>query len=356
MHMTRRFLTVVTVAVAIATATAYSETVKIDQLQKSADTLSESLASALPFNSTVGLNWSDAYLKQFPHFGVGLVGGFTTMDAADIAAVLKDLGSDVGDLPDKLPIPAMALEGRIGGFVLPFDIGFKFGFLPGALDTLIEDSSGVSVDYKLIGFDVRYAVLKGGGFTPKLSVGAGFNYLKGGVSSTVDGGQSFSFKEPNSSVVRTIEASDPEVGLEWTSKVIDFKAQVSWKFLIFVPYAGLGLSHGSSSAGYFIKSTLRYDDGSGSGLQPVSDAQVATIVNDLKAYNSALIAAGQPGFDIPDVSSTGIESSMDVNGWASRFFAGMSITPFPFVRLDLTGLYSFADGSYGLSLGTRIQF
>lgn len=350
MHMTRRFLTVVTVAVAIATAPAYTETVNIDQLQKSADTLSESLASALPFNSTVGLNWSDAYLKQFPHFGVGLVGGFTTMDAADIAAVLKDLGSDVGDLPDKLPIPAMALEGRIGGFVLPFDIGFKFGFLPGALDTAIEDSSGVSVDYKLIGFDVRYAVLKGGGFTPKLSVGAGFNYLKGGVSSTVDGGQSFSFEDPTTHTDHTIAASDPEVGLEWTSKVIDFKAQASWKFLIFVPYAGLGLSHGSSSAGYFIKSDLTYDGA------PVSDAQVATIKKDLEDYNDFLIASGKSGFDIPDVSSTGIESSTDVNGWASRFFAGMSITPFPFVRLDLTGLYSFADGSYGLSLGTRIQF
>jgi len=119
---------------------------------------------------------------------------------------------------------------------------------------------------------------------------------------------------------------------------------------------GLGLSHGSSSAGYFVKSDLTYDDGSGSGPQTVSDADIAAIKADLDAYNTYLAAQGEPTIEIPDVSSTGIESSLDVTGWSTRAFGGLSITPFPFVRFDITGLYNLFEGTYGGSFGTRIQF
>ena len=37
------------------------------------------MAEALPFNATIGLDWSSAYLGQFPHFGVGVTAGASTL-------------------------------------------------------------------------------------------------------------------------------------------------------------------------------------------------------------------------------------------------------------------------------------
>ncbi len=356
MNFIRKHVTTVLLAATVAVSPLAAQDVSVADLQEAADGLAESFTSALPFNSTVGLNWSDAYIKQFPHFGAGVVLGATTMDAADVTNTLEKLGyNDVGDIGDKLPLPAAAFEGRLGGFVWPFDIGFKIGFIPESVgESISAAASGLTVDYLLVGFDVRYALLKGGGFMPKLSVGGGFNYLKGGVSATADGGKEFSFEDPSDNVLKTIRANDPEIGLEWETKVIDLKAQASWKFLIFTPYVGLGASYGMSSAGYFITSTIEYDDGS--GFQQLSDSQVAALLADLREYRDALVAMGEPSFDIPDISSTGISSSLDVNGWSARTFGGLSITPFPFLRFDITGLYNFIDSSYGATFGFRIQF
>ena len=352
MNNTWKYAASLLLAAMIAVSPVAAQTTDIADLQKAADDLAETFAKALPFNSTVGLNWSDAYIKKFPHFGVGLVGGVTTIDAGEIASVMEKMGyDDVGDIPDVLPLPAAAFEGRLGGFVWPFDIGFKIGFIPESIGDGMSDS-GLALDYFLVGFDVRYALLEGKGFMPKLSVGGGFNYLKGGVSATADGGQdyTFTYNPGTGDETHTISVTDPEVGLEWKTTVIDLKAQASWKFLIFTPYVGLGLSHGWSSAGYFIDSDVTYDG------NELTDAQLAALLADLREYNDYLEQSGQGGFDIPNVSSTGIDSSVDVTGFAMRTFGGLSITPFPFVRFDLTGLYNFFDGAYGGSLGIRIQF
>lgn len=350
MNFTLKFLTALVIATALAVSpiVAQEQDVTIADLQASAEDLADALAKALPFNSTVGLNWSDAYIKQFPHFGAGLVLGATFMDAEDISAALENLGyADSGDIEGAMPLPAAALEGRLGGFVWPFDIGFKIGFLPeSAGDSLA--ASGLALDYLLVGFDVRYALLEGGGIKPKVSVGGGFNYLRGGVSTTVDEDQSFTIMANDGE--HTLTTMAPEIGLEWKTVVIDLKAQASWKFLIFTPYIGLGLSHGSSTAGYFIDSKVKYDG------NDLTDSELQALLDDLAEYNAKLAAAGQPTFDVPDISATGIESSTDVSGWSVRTFGGMSLTPFPFVRIDLTGLYNFAGGDYGFSVGTRIQF
>ena len=105
------------------------------------------VAGALPLNSTIGLNWSDAYIGQLfempPHFGVGLTVGVSTIPYSAIVGVLDTFGIK-GDLESEpgfqyiqqfgLPFPAYAFDARIGGFIFPFDLGFKFGFLPRDFD------------------------------------------------------------------------------------------------------------------------------------------------------------------------------------------------------------------------------
>lgn len=317
----------------------FSQT-KLEEIQEGAELVGDSLAKALPFNSTIGLNWSDAYIGQLisipPHFGVGIVGGFTNLEAAGLLDLMNDLGAGIDKdvFGDQFPLPALAAEGRIGGFMLPFDLGLKIGFIPeSAQDILKETMDGLVIDYLLIGGDIRYALLKGNILLPTVSVGLGVNYLSGGVGMTIQDEQSFTL--PDNS---TIEASKPELGFQWESTTIDLKAQVSKSFLLFTPYLGVGAAYGSSTTGYYLKSTIRYNG------QEVGDDEIAAIKKSLE----------DAGITPPDVKNTGIVSSYDVSGWALRTFGGLSLN-FLVAKLDITGLYNLSDGNYGFSIGMRVQ-
>jgi hypothetical protein len=102
-------------------------------LQNAADNVIDDLAASVPFNSAIGLNWSDAYIGSFPHFGVGASLGATTIDFNAVSGLMSMFG-----VPLKIegffegigfPLPAYTVEARIGGIIIPVDIGVKFGVL-----------------------------------------------------------------------------------------------------------------------------------------------------------------------------------------------------------------------------------
>lgn len=313
----------------------------LEDLQNGAESMSKALSAALPFNSTLGLTWSDAYIGQLlgipPHFGVGVSAGATTVKAEEMKTLLGVLGVDMGAFPAVIPIPAAVAEARIGGFLLPFDIGVKGGYIPPELGKTIKDATGgLNLDYLAAGADIRFALLKGNILLPKLTLGAGINYMKGGLGTTINGAQSFTFND--GAADHTIASTDPELGLSWETTTIDLKAQVSKGLLIFTPYAGLGASYGMSKAGYYVKSDITYDG------SPITNTQLQTIKDTLSQNN----------ITPPDISATGISSYFANNGWAFRAFGGLSLNILV-LRVDLTGLYNFSDGSYGGSLGVRFQ-
>jgi hypothetical protein len=302
-------------------------------LQKAAGEFSEALAKSLPFNAALGLNWADAYIGMFfpnfpPHFGVGAALGYTTVDLAAFDGLLNQFGLSVPGGFDlgQMALPAYVTEARIGGFVLPFDVGLKFG----AFENL--GSSSASVNYTLLGGEFRYAIIDGKEklLLPNLSVGVGLNYLSGSFTKT---GSSLSFVVPSSG--DPLELSDSKVKLQWETLALDFKAQVSKSFLIFTPYAGLGASHAWSSAGYTAEGTLSYP----------------AALQDGSAINTALKAAGVEGIDF---SGKGFSTIFEETGWSLRAFGGLSVNLALF-RLDLTGLFNFFDGNYGVTLGARLQ-
>ncbi len=332
---------VAVIVAAVLSGTPVFAQVNIAVLQNGAEKFSDALAKALPFNSTVGLNWSDAYIGQIvgipPHFGVGVVAGATSIDAQDASALLGQLGYSSSDLGDKLPLPAIAAEARIGGFLLPFDIGLKVGLIPDSVgESLSSAAGGLNVDYLLFGADLRYALLKGGLVMPAISVGVGVNYMKGGVSTSVGEPQTFVYNDGTQD--HTITASSPDIGLEWETTTFDFKAQISKGLIIFTPYLGLGASYGVSKAGYFLDSTVTYD---GSTMDQA----------DIDALNAYLEANGAEPLDF---SSSGFSSSFDVTGWSMRAFGGLSVNLLV-LKLDLTGMYNLNDGSYGATVGARFQ-
>jgi hypothetical protein len=302
----------------------------LTDLQKNVDAFSSELANSLPFNASMGLNWSDAYIGKFldlpPHFGVGISGGITSLDSVAFGDLLKNFGTS---LPlDQMLLPAYVVEGRLGGFFLPFDVGVKFGALP-----QVDFGDHLKIDYLLAGADVRFAVMEGNLILPKLSVGVGFNFLKSMLTAPLGGGVSFNVAG------KSLELSQPEAVFSWETKSIDLKAQLSKSFAIITPYVGLGASYAWSSAGYSVDSELKY------GGKTVD----STAINEIK---NSLANAGVQGLD--NINANGFSSIINVEGWAFRAFGGLSLNVL-LIRFDLTGMYNFADSNYGVTLGVRVQ-
>ncbi|MDR0474362.1 MAG: hypothetical protein LBH43_11910 [Treponema sp.] len=303
----------------------------LEGLESSVSIFSKNMARSLPFNSSLGLNWSDAYIGQLidipPHFGVGIAGGFTTIEASSIERLMQQFYLELPVNMGGFPIPGYTLEGRIGGFGLPFDIGVKIGYMD--LKDLKPDDIGMN--YLLVGGDIRFEVLKGNVILPTVSVGAGFNYLNGGISASKPG----DILEFECDGMYSLNLDSPKINLVWETKTLDLKAQVSKTFFFVTPYLGVGMSYAWSSAGYKVgvKLTDKHD-------------------NDLD--EDAIAAIKNLGIDIPGNGKNGFSSIKTVDGFSTRAYGGLSFN-IQNIKIDLTGMYNFIDSRYGVSLGVRFQ-
>ena len=308
-------------------AAGFAQFPSLQKLQENVDDFSGELAKALPFNSALGLNWSDAYIGKLipsipPHFGIGASFGITTMNLPIMNTLMENFGYSIPFDIGKMILPAYAAEARIGGLFLPFDIGAKFGYLP----KLGVWGKNLDFDYMLAGADIRFKLvdLK----LVKLSLGAGVNYLRGSIGASIGSIPEITFNGTDSILI-----ADPEIRLKWQTTSLDFKAQVSFHFLIITPYAGLGASVAWSKAGYSVDANI--DTDTVGGLQDAIDY-----------INSQ-------GYDI-DISDTGMESIIKNHAFSIRAFGGLSLNLALF-RIDVTGLYSFRDKNFGASVGLRFQ-
>jgi hypothetical protein len=305
------------------------------------NTFAQDLSNGLPFNTSVGLGWSPAYIGQFPHFGIGVTVGATTIPYKALKDVFDALGVT---LPANLnfiaqygvPIPAYTIDARIGGFFLPFDIGLKFGYLPpGALQ-----GQSFTADYLLVGGDLRYAVLQDKGFVPAISVGLGYNYMKGGIGvpGLLSGNiQIADFVDPRDNSKHTLELSNPSLGMQWSASVLEAKVQISKKILFITPYLGAAVSYSfGAEAGGGLTASLLYD-----GATPTA-SQLA-LIN--QAYGGSV--------NITDQSITVLKTSNP--GFDYRAFGGLSLDIF-FVYLDIGAAYDFSTSALGASANLRIAF
>jgi hypothetical protein len=326
MRKTGKMATIAILLVFLVSSLAFSQHLGLKELQDRAEDFSDALAKSLPFNASIGLNWADAYIGKLipsvpPHFGIGASFGVTTIDMAVANNLAEALGFSIPFDADKLILPVYAGEIRLGGLFLPFDLGLKAGVLSsvGLWGTDVETS------YTLIGGDIRYALTEGGVILPKISIGAGVNYLKGGLETSVGQEMTYNFTGGN------IKIDKPDVNLFWNTLALDFKVQVSKSFFIITPYIGLGASYAWSEAGYEAKAPITTTGGG--NVQDYLDAN---------------------GLGDMDIGDNKISSTIEVKGFSARAFGGLSVNLLVF-KLDLTGLYNFRDSNYGVSLGTRFQ-
>lgn len=256
----------------------------------------------LPDSAVSGGTWSDAYIGQLiglpPHFGIGLSCGFSRfpidglMDAAEQVGASLDTADWLGG--DSIPIINPAIELRIGGFALPFDAGIRFSMLSS------NDFFGLDIEYLSFSVDARYAIIEENLILPDLSVGLGWYHISGNI------GYEFNASDLADSAGFTIPSTADQtenLSIDFKTNVFEARVQVSKSLLIFTPYLGL--------TGYY--------------------------------------AMSESSYDIVDESKTLTDSY-----FGSRIYGGLSFN-IAFVKLDLSGNYSFTTGNWGGNLGARFQ-
>jgi hypothetical protein len=313
---------VLSAALLVAVSAGAFAQLDLNQMQDDFETFSGDVANGLPFASTTGLNWSDAKVRGFPHFGVGL-----SIESAFLpSAAFEDLADSLDvDLPSEVtgalgvPFPGYALDARVGIPVLPIDVGAKFGIITQGMADAISGATGVEADYTLVGFDVRYPIIGGGVVLPAVTASAGYNYLGGGITTEVDG-----LGTTISTDAGPITVDDPKLRFAWKTNSLDFKLQASKGLLIFTPTVGLGYTYGWSEAG---------------GGIAAGDVTYPSGFED--AYD---IESDDEGFTILSKST----------GGAFRAFAGTQINLTVF-KLDLNAKYNFSSGNLGAGINARFQ-
>jgi hypothetical protein len=327
----------------LAAAGAFAAPPDFTTFQAGFSQFAQDLANGAPFNASTGLNWSPAYIGQFPHFGIGVTVGATTIPAAAINQMASALGVT---LPSQfsyfqqsgVPVPAYTIDARLGGFALPFDIGLKVGYIPpGALQQM---GLQISADYLLIGGDVRYALLQDKGFVPAISIGIGYNYLKEsvGVPQLLPGSITIANIDDGSGP-HPLVMSNPSLGMAWSTNVLEAKAQISKRILFITPYLGGAISYSfGASANGTVTSSMTYN---GSPL-------TQTDINNINAYYQ-----GQ-GQTPPDLTTTSISANAASGaGFDYRVFGGLSLDLF-ILYVDLGGAYDFSTSAWGASVNLRI--
>ncbi|MBN1524663.1 MAG: hypothetical protein JW904_09280 [Spirochaetales bacterium] len=306
-------------------------------------TFTNDFATTLPALSTVGLNWSDAYIGGFPHFGAGATLGVAMIPYTSMTDAAAIFGVSLDELiPPELrgyglPLPMWCVDGRLGGFVLPFDVGFKIGFLPPDVDL----PANLTFDFMLVGADFRYGILEDLGPIPDLSVGIGINWLSGAIGfkdAIPDGTIDITDYGANAQLV--LDAGD--FNYNWQALTVDLKAQVSKNLVFITLSAGFGATYSLyAEAGGGIEAAVLIDEDSTDGNPPVAltPAQIAQI----QSYYSGL-----------DLSGAQFIITGSANGWSFRAFGGLQFDLLIF-KIDLNLNYNFISSSWGGTLNLRAQ-
>jgi len=313
-----------------------------DEFSSYFQTFADEVANSLPITASVGGNWSPAYIGQFPHFGVGVSLGGMFLPYEAVKPVIDGMGFG-SSVPTELktygvPFPAIAADARLGGFILPFDVGVKFGFIPDQAKELFSDK--VTADYLLAGVDARLRWVEGRGLLPTISAGAGYNFMQGTLGiNDVSTGETIDIttlmqSEGFGGIYHRLVITDPDLAFKWDTHTIQAKAQASWNLAILTPHAGIGAAYGFSNAGGGLFSQLVYQ------------------TDDVSTFDDVESVFSKYGYPVP--TSEGLEVIADANGWSFWVYGGTAFNIF-FVKLDLSAMYNFLSGTYGASANVRIQ-
>ena len=254
---------------------------------------------SLPDTSVAG-TWSDGYIGQLislpPHLGLGVSCAVSRFPLASLTSVASAAGASI-DIPDALSLGGgflinPAIELRIGGFVLPFDLGVRFSMLAS------DEWYDIDLEYYTLSVDLRYAIIKENIILPDIVVGLGWYFTTGSID------YGFNVDELNTAGFDTAGLDGKKnLGIDFHTNVIELRAQVSKSLLIFTPYIGL----------------------------------------------TCYFAMSKSSYEILDENNTREDKL-----FGSRVYGGLSFNIF-MVKLDVSASYNFVTQNWGGNLGARFQ-
>ena len=295
MHIKRKILAILVLAALAATAGAQNA------FTGHLDSFLEDINRSMPDNAVSGGTWSDGYIGQLisapPHLGLGVSLGVSRFPFANLASAASAAGASIGsfllDFGGGFLINP-AIELRIGGFKLPFDLGVRFSML--ASDKWYD----IDLNYRTISVDLRYAIIKEHIALPDVVVGIGWYHTSGSIGYNFNAADLAS----NAGFSLTDMTGTRKLGIDFKTNVFEARAQVSKSLLVFTPYLGI--------TGYYAISESSYE--------------IAGETNERK----------------------------DDKLFGSRIYGGVSFNIF-MVKIDLSASYNFVTQNWGGNLGARFQ-
>ncbi len=310
-------------------------------LEKTTDLISE----ILPENSSLLGTQPDAFIGKFipsipMHFTAGTSFSGTFIKTETLKDAMTDLSNGISetlksgnatndfnisfDLPANIPVPTAAFTFRLGGIILPVDLGvFGVSTFNGLVKDISFDDFKAGLDYTTIGFDLRYAILDGTGLLPKFSVGGGYIYSN--LSLDFEANKSFTTNSTYELNGLTSEYSadlKSEVNLSSKTHAIFAEAQLSKKLLIFEPYIGTKL--------FVTKTTNEYD------------WKYNTFVNNSKQD------------DLSDSDKKSETKDFSTDNVSTQFFGGLGIILAKF-QIALNGAYNVKTNYWSVGLGLNFK-
>lgn len=215
---------------------------------------SENLLVTVPEAATQQNVWADTYIGKLipsliPHAGAGISIGGTLMDMSGLKSASEALTEDYntltteigrelaansgtyvnfpdlnfGIIPEKFVLPTASVDLRLGGVLLPYDLGLcAIVTNPSFEDFNLQDPLGsmlnlskpwtfdfmgmnTSVNYLTLGADLRLRIIPESTYIPGLSVGGGYFYTRGYFAFNASN-ESILSGEGDSEVKQTTEA------------------------------------------------------------------------------------------------------------------------------------------------------
>lgn len=335
------------IAAAIFTSVLSAETSKESSRNKISGALEKTndmISEFLPENSSLLGAQPDAFIgKFFPsipfHFTAGTSFAGTFIKTETLNDAMKDLSDGISEtlkngkatdtfnidfeLPANIPAPTAAFTFRMGGIILPFDLGIYGATTFNAIKDITFDDFKAGLDYTTLGFDVRYAILDGTGLLPKFSVGGGYIYSN--LSFDFEAKKNFTTNasyEFNGTKAEYSADLKSEVSLSSKTHTLFAEAQVSKKFLIFEPYIGTKL--------FATKTINEYD------------WKYNTFVN------------GEIQDDLCDSDKKSETKDFGTDNVSTQFFGGLGITLAKF-QIALNGAYNVKTNYWSVGLGLNFK-
>lgn len=225
------------------------ESVSKDSVTDQFINFSNTLTSIMPENITALNVWPEAHIGKFfpafpPHFGFGISAAGTLIDTSfakdtfdTLSKLILENMTDIKldfECKDIMVLPTCAINARLGGFLLPFDIGvFGVATIPNLPQEFNFGDFDASVEYLTFGADLRYAIYEGNIFMPKVSLGVGYFYAQQELNFDINKTKSANYNDVETNVNINANAN-----LLLKTHTFFAQMQISKKILIITPFIG----------------------------------------------------------------------------------------------------------------------